>query len=211
MRFAKEAWPFVLPFWFAAAILAFLHRPAWALAIAFVGLLVLLFFRDPRSARDQQTAIVTAPAWGLVTKIDTVEDPEIGPGRFKRIVTFLSVFDVHVQRVPTPGEVIAVKLTRGKKVAAFREDAGTVNENLLTALRRADGDLVGVRQIAGLVARRVVGYLRPGMTVGRGDSLGVIKFGSRVDLLVPESYTVMVEERQRVRGGETVMARREKA
>ncbi|HET9228458.1 MAG TPA: phosphatidylserine decarboxylase, partial [Thermoanaerobaculia bacterium] len=128
MKFAKEAWPFVLPFVFGAAILYWFDHPGWALAALIVGLLVLLFFRDPTRRYAGEVGVVLAPADGLITRIDTIEDPEIGPGRYHRIVTFLSVFDVHVQKVPAAGEVIASRYAVGKKVAAFREDAGDVNE-----------------------------------------------------------------------------------
>jgi len=123
------------------------------------------------------------------------------------VVTFLSVFDVHVQRAPTTGEVVASHRRPGEKLAAYRPAAGERNEQHLTVLRRADGTMVGVRQIAGLVARRVVGYLREGNHVERGQLLGVIKFGSRVDLIVPENYEVLVRPGDRVRNGETPMAR----
>jgi phosphatidylserine decarboxylase len=206
MTFAKEAWPFVLPFVFAAAILYWVDRPGWAIAALIVGLAVLLFFRDPRRRYEGGVGIVLAAADGLITRIDTIEDPEIGPGRYHRIVTFLSVFDVHVQKVPAAGEVIASRYAAGKKVAAFREDAGDVNEKHLTVIRRPNGDTIGVRQIAGLLARRVVCYLKEGDQVHRGQAMGLIKFSSRVDLLVPESYTVQVKKGDRVKNGETPMA-----
>ena len=103
MKFAKEGWIFVLPFLFLAGLLFFLGRPGWGTAALVVGLLVLLFFRDPKRSYEGDAGYVLAPADGLVTRIDTIEDPEIGPGRYHRIVTFLSVFDVHVQRVPVGG------------------------------------------------------------------------------------------------------------
>jgi phosphatidylserine decarboxylase len=207
MTFAKEGWPFVLPFLFLAGLLYLLGRPGWGTAFLVTGLLVLLFFRDPSRRFEGEAAIVLAPADGLVTRVDTVEDPEIGPGRFHLVVTFLSVFDVHVQRVPTAGVVIASRYAAGRKVAAFRQDAGEVNERHLTVIRRPDGDLVGVRQIAGLLARRVVCYLKEGDHVHRSQSMGLIKFGSRVDLLVPEGYEVLVKKGDRVRNGVTALAR----
>jgi phosphatidylserine decarboxylase len=149
---------------------------------------------------------VLAPADGLVTRVDTIEDPETGSGRYHRIVTFLSVFDIHVQRVPAAGEVIVSRYTRGRKVAAFREDAGDVNEKHLSVIRRPNGDLLGVRQIAGLLARRVVCYLKEGDHVHRGQSMGLIKFSSRVDLLVPESYRVLVKKGDRLKNGATPVA-----
>jgi len=116
------------------------------------------------------------------------------------------VLDVHVQKVPVAGEVIASRYQTGRKVAAFREDAGDVNEKHLTVIRRGNGDLVGVRQIAGLLARRVVCYLKEGDRVHRGQAMGLIKFSSRVDLLVPESYQVLVKKGDRVKNGATPMA-----
>lgn len=213
MKFAKEAWVFVLPFLFLAGLLYVLGRPGWATAALVTGLLVLLFFRDPKRSYEGDAGYVLAPADGLVTRIDTIEDPEIGPGppgRYHRIVTFLSVFDIHVQRVPAAGEVIASRYARGRKVAAFREDAGDVNEKHLSVIRRPNGDLVGVRQIAGLLARRVVCYLKEGDHVHRGQSMGLIKFSSRVDLLVPESYSVLVKKGDRLKNGATPVAMPEK-
>jgi phosphatidylserine decarboxylase len=206
MKLAKEGWPFVLPFWFLAGLLFFFGRPGWGTTALVAGLLILLFFRDPKRAYEGEAGYVLAPADGLITRIDTIEDPEIGPGRYQRIVTFLSVFDVHVQKVPTAGEVIASRYGRGRKVAAFREDAGDVNEKHLSVIRRPNGDLIGVRQIAGLLARRVVCELKEGDRVHRGQSMGLIKFSSRVDLLVPESYRVLVKKGDRLKNGATPVA-----
>jgi phosphatidylserine decarboxylase len=211
MKFAKEAWVFVLPFLFLAGLLFVLGRPGWGAAALVAGLLVLLFFRDPKRAYEGEADFVLAPADGLVTRIDTIEDPEIGPGQFHRIVTFLSVFDIHVQRVPAAGEVIASSYSRGRKVAAFREDAGDVNEKHLSLIRRPNGDLIGVRQIAGLLARRVVCYLKEGDRVHRGQSMGLIKFSSRVDLLVPASYRVLVKKGDRLKNGATPVASPQKS
>ncbi len=206
MKFAKEGWVFVLPFVFLAGLLFVFGRPGWGAAALVVGLLILLFFRDPKRSYEGEAGFVLAAADGLITRIDTLEDPAIGPGRYQRIVTFLSVFDVHVQKVPVAGEVIASRYTVGRKVAAFREDAGDVNEKHLTVIRRGNGDLVGVRQIAGLLARRVVCYLKEGDRVHRGQALGLIKFSSRVDLLVPEGYQVLVKKGDRLKNGATPVA-----
>jgi phosphatidylserine decarboxylase len=206
MTFAKEAWPFVLPFVFGAAILYWFDQPGWALAAHVAGLLVLLFFRDPTRGYEGEVGVVLAAADGLITRIDTIEDPQVGPGRYHRIVTFLSVFDVHVQKVPAAGEVITSLYAVGRKVAAFREDAGDVNEKHLTVIRRQNGDTIGVRQIAGLLARRVVCYLKEGDHVHRGQPMGLIKFSSRVDLLVPETYELKVKKGDRVKNGATPMA-----
>jgi phosphatidylserine decarboxylase len=206
MTFAKESWPFVLPFALLAALLAAIGRPGWAAAAAALGLGVLAFFRDPARRFAGPPEAVLSPANGLVTGVEAVEAAELGPGRYHRVVTFLSIFDVHVQRVPTAGEVVASRHAAGRKVAAFRADAGEVNEQHLTIIRRPNGDLVGVRQIAGLLARRVVCHLAAGDQVVRGQPLGLIKFGSRVDLLVPASYGLLVGRGDRLCDGVTPVA-----
>lgn len=206
MRFARESLPFVLPFLLLAGALALLRRPGWAIAALVAGLLVLLFFRDPARRFGGAAETVIAAADGLVTLVDRVEDPEVGAGAYHRVVTFLSVFDVHTQRTPVSGEVVVSRYTQGRKVAAFKRDIDRINQRHLTVIRRPNGDLVGVRQLAGLLARRVVCYLKEGERVERGQSMGLIKFGSRVDLLVPEGYRVLVAKGDRVRNGETAMA-----
>jgi len=176
-----------------------------AIALVF-GFLVLLFFRDPpRHYRGDPRAVVAA-ADGVVTQIGLVEDAAVGPGQWQRVVTFLSPLDVHVQRSPVAGEVTVARFTAGRKVAAFKPDADRYNENHLTVLRRDNGDLIGVRQIAGAVARRVVCYLGQGERVPQGQLIGLIKFGSRVDLILPPGYRVLVEVGQRLRNGETPVA-----
>ena len=206
MSFAKEAWAFVLPLVAIAGALLYFERRTAAIAVALVSLLVLLFFRDPTRRFDGPESLVLAPADGLITAVDEVVDPEIGPGPYRRVVTFLSVFDVHVQRSPVAGEVVFSALLRGQKLAAFRADVGEKNERYTNVFLRSNGDRVGVRQLAGLIARRVVSYLDKGDRVQRGELMGVIKFGSRVDLYVPASYEILVKKGDRVRVGETPMA-----
>lgn len=207
MTFAREAWPFVSPFVLAAVALFAWGQPRWAVAALTVGLLVLLFFRDPARRFAGSEEFVLAPADGRVTEVSEVEDAEVGPGRYHRVVTFLSVFDVHVQRCPVDGRVATSRARRGLKLAAFRPDVGEKNEAHTTVFVRPNGDRVGVRQLAGLLARRVVCYLAEGEERRRGERLGVIKFGSRVDLFVPASYEVVARVGQRVRNGETPLAR----
>ncbi len=207
MTFAREAIPFVtVPA--LVGLLGLWRGWPWAAVLgAGLALGVLLFFRIPRRATDCAEEVVLAPASGRVTRIDTVEAPDLGPRPFQRVVTFLSVFDVHVQRAPVDGEVLLSRRSAGRKVAAFRADADRLNEGHLTVIRRPGGELVAVRQIAGLVARRVVCYLRASQAVRRGELMGLIKFGSRVDLLVPAGYRLEVREGQRLREGETPVAR----
>ena len=206
MTFAKEAWPFVLPFLLAAVAAGVLRRPGWAAAALILGLATLLFFRIPARSASAEPGTVLAPANGRITRIDRVIDPEFADGEFHHVVTFLSVFNVHVQRAPVSGEVVATRYRRGRKVAAFREDAGKVNESDLSVIRTAEGETFAVEQIAGLLARRVVNYLESGDRVERGELIGVIKFGSRVDLYLPAGYRLLVEPGQTVHEGETALA-----
>ncbi len=206
MSFAKEAWPFVLPFLLLALLLLVFERRLPAVVAFAIGILVLLFFRDPARRYVGPDEVVLAPADGRVTAVDEVVDSEIGPGRYRRVVTFLSVFDVHVQRCPVSGEIVHSQLRRGLKLAAFRPDVGEKNEGHTNVFVRPNGDRIGVRQLAGLIARRVVSYVRAGERHGRGDLLGVIKFGSRVDLFVPLDYRILVRPGERVRNGETPIA-----
>lgn len=207
MTFAREAWPFVLPVWLAALLLAFpFGHYGWAAAVATIGLAVLLFFRVPSVAFAGGPASLAAPAHGLVTRVDEIEAPEVGPGRWRRVVTFLSVFDVHVQRVPADSRVVRSTSRPGRKVAAFRHDADELNAGHLSVLELAGGERIAVRQVAGLLARRVVCDLALGESRRRGERLGIIKFGSRVDLLLPLTYRVLVAKGDRVRGGETPIA-----
>lgn len=207
MSFAKEAWAFVLPLVAIAAALFWFERRIAAIVVGVLAFLVLLFFRDPSRSFDGPEGVVLAAADGLVTSIDEVVDPEIGPGPYRRVVTFLSVFDVHVQRCPVAGEIVFSALLRGKKLAAYRADVGDKNERYTNVFLRPNGDRIGVRQLAGLIARRVVSYLGEGDRKQRGELMGVIKFGSRVDLYVPASYEILVRKGDRVRVGETPMAR----
>ncbi|MGH9465565.1 MAG: phosphatidylserine decarboxylase [Thermoanaerobaculia bacterium] len=206
MRIATEALPFTLPL--AGLALALGITGSWpaGLVALLLSALLALFFRIPHRRDPSDPRCVVAPANGRVLLVDEVEDPDLG-GTCRRIVTFLSVFDVHVQRAPVAGEVIHTAFRPGRKVAAFRPEAAEVNECRLVVLRTEAGGLVGVRQIAGLLARRTVGYRGVGERVARGDLLGLIKFGSRVDLLLPATYAISARRGQRLREGETVVAR----
>ena len=207
MTFAREAWPFVLPPALAALLLAALRLWLPAALAAAVALALLGFFRVPRRSVGGDPATLLAAADGRVTGVDRIADPELGEGSFQRVITFLSVFNVHLQRAPTAGSVTLSRYRPGPKLAAFRAAAAD-NESHLTAIRRDDGELVGIRQIAGLLARRVVCYLEPERRVATGEPLGLIKFGSRVDLLIPDTFEVLVRPGDRVREGLTPIARR---
>lgn len=207
MKFANAAWPFVLPWPLCGLVLlGFGSELGFVLCLG-IAVAVLLFFRIPRrDTGDSSSNSILAPANGRITKVDLVEDAAIGFGKLHHVVTFLSVFNVHVQRAPDSGVVVSSRYTPGKKVAAFREDAGDINESHLTVIRNQAGELLAVKQIAGLLARRVVCSLKEGDTIEKGQLIGLIKFGSRVDLYLPQSYEIMVHPSQTVIEGCSVIA-----
>ncbi len=174
------------------------------------ALFTFYFFRDPQPRVPRDTDAVVAPAHGKIDAINEVADPDWFGGRCRRISTFLSIFNVHVQYAPVAGKVFLCRHTEGQFVNAMRADSAEFNENLLIGLDSSEkeGERVGVRLIAGLIARRIIPWVIPGDVVERGERVSLIQFGSRVDLYVPLDYEVAVEVGARVRGGETILARR---
>jgi len=181
--------------------------------VAFLGLVATLFtlhfFRDPNPRVPSGPGLVVAPGHGKVDVVDQLEEPVVMGGRCQRVSIFLSVFDVHVQQSPVAGSVTEVRHQPGKFLNALKTESAAHNENVLIGFRADDppGTPVGVRLIAGLIARRIVPWLRPGEDVRRGERISLIQFGSRVDLYLPLSATLTVRNGQRVVGGETVVAR----
>jgi phosphatidylserine decarboxylase len=169
----------------------------------------LYFFRDPTAAVPAGPALVVAPAHGKVDVIDEIDEPAVMRGRCRRISIFLSVVDVHVQQAPVAGEVTLVKHTPGQFLNAMRTDCAEHNENVLVGFRATEPACgpVGVRLIAGLIARRIVPWAATGDQVAKGERISLIQFGSRVDLYLPLAAEPAVQLGQRVVGGETVMAR----
>ncbi len=207
MSFARESLPFVVPPLLLAVVLVALGQVAWAGGLALLALSVLLFFRVPRIKGTAEPDLVLAAAFGRVTAVDRTRAPTLGDQEFQRIVTFLSVFDVHIQRCPVSGRVKERSHFSGRKVAAFRKDANEVNESEISVIEGPAGQTFAVQQIVGLIARRIVCYLEPGQRIERGESMGLIRFGSRVDLYVPHDYEVLVQPGDKLRAGETVVAR----
>ena len=202
----------VLFVFFFAFVIAFLAGAGWSLFGAALFLLLLvatvLFFRDPvRGGPDDPRAIV-APADGRVVAIDAEAAHEFLPGKARRVSIFLSVFDVHVQRAPIRGRIAVVQYRPGGHLDARDPDASTRNENRLVGMEAEDGFRLVVRQIAGKIARRIVGWAGEGAWLLQGERLGMIRFGSRVDLFLPAEAEILVRMGEHVKGGETVLARR---
>lgn len=166
------------------------------------------FFREPRRVGPGRAGVALAPADGTVSDVSpAVAPPELGLGGEPRprVSVFLSVFDAHVQRAPADGEVREVVYRPGQFLCADLDKASEANERNSLLLRTAEGHELVVAQIAGLIARRIVCSVRPGDLVAAGETYGLIRFGSRVDLYLPPGSRVLVREGQRSVGGETVL------
>ncbi|MER3417313.1 MAG: phosphatidylserine decarboxylase family protein [Gemmataceae bacterium] len=195
----------------ASAVL-FLPRVWAAVAVTLLAALwgfVLWFFRDPDRTVPQDPGVVVSPADGTVTHVDIGHEPGFAEAPVLRISIFLSIFDVHVNRVPAKGRVVCLAYYPGRFGNALSDTVSRTNEQLWIDLQTPEGLHVRVKQIAGAIARRIVCWLRPGEEVEAGQRFGMIKFGSRTDLLLPaQYYSAAVEPGQRVYGGTSVVARR---
>jgi phosphatidylserine decarboxylase len=170
----------------------------------------LSFFRDPTPTVPAESAIIVSPAHGTVDVIDETTEKTFMGGRCRRVSIFLSIFDVHIQNAPVAGRVSYLKHCPGKFVNAMRSDCGSYNENVLIGIESSEApdERVGVRLIAGLLARRIVPWVAVGDEVGKGERTSLIQFGSRVDLYLPLNWRVTVALGSKVKGGETVVALR---
>jgi phosphatidylserine decarboxylase len=192
-----------------ATLLVRLRSKRLGVVLGLVTAWVAWFFREPRRVTPTRPNIAVAPADGTVSHVvDAVPPAELGLGSqpMTRVSVFLSVFDVHVQRVPADGEIVQVSYHPGKFLSADLDKASEENERNTVWLRTVDGHDLVVVQIAGLVARRIVCEVAEGEKVAAGQTYGLIRFGSRVDLYVPRGSRVLVEAGQRTIGGETVLA-----
>jgi phosphatidylserine decarboxylase len=207
MRIAKEGYPLI----FAGATLSIASAVAgWKLACGAIGMATLAvsaFFRDPERTIPGGEGIVVSPADGKVVSIVDVRRGSRFPETQTRVSIFLSPLDVHINRLPVAGQVEDVRHQPGKFVAAYREIASERNEQNSLRIIDENGRAFGVVQIAGAVARRIVCWVRPGDRLERGERFGLIMFGSRTDVYLPSGCRLEVQEGQRVRGGETVLAR----
>ena len=189
-----------------ALMVVFLLLGLWTVGVVFgmLAAFMAFFFRDPKRQSPIDKDIVVAPADGLVTRVQPIEE---GNDRSATLVSiFLSPLDVHINRAPIPGKITDVSYTRGRFLMATDERASLVNEqNALTI--QGDKITVVCRQIAGILARRIVCWKQAGEQVALGERFGMIKFSSRTDILMPESVDVLVKKGQRVKGGTTIIGR----
>jgi phosphatidylserine decarboxylase len=199
---AAEGWPFIFPPAAAACILGWMGWWPAAAALGAVTLCFLAFFRDPDRTAPAVPGAVLAPADGRVMRAVEIDDPWVG--RAVRVSIFLSPLDVHINRSPMAALVEGVQHAAGRFLAAYRDEASELNERCTLALQ-GETARVGVTQIAGVLARRIVCRARQGDNLQAGERYGLIRFGSRTDLVVPQGTEIRVRVGDRVRGGETII------
>jgi phosphatidylserine decarboxylase len=182
----------------------------WVLLAMWVvfALFAFYFFRDPDAMVPTGKNLVIAPGHGKVDAVDTTTEPEFMGGECQRISIFLSVIDIHVQNAPVTARVAYFKHTPGQYLNALNADSAKFNENVLLGLESAEppGEKIGVRLIAGLIARRIVPWVQQNDSVQRGERISLIQFGSRVDVYLSRNAKIKVKIGDRVVGGETVLA-----
>jgi len=202
---AAEGWPFIIPLAIVTAMLFALGWKSTASVSLVLTLFVLFFFRDPERTVPQGAGVVVSPADGRVIVVKDIFEPTYLKQEVKQISIFLSVFNVHVNRSPISGTVETVKYNPGKFHVASVDKASLDNEQ--TAMVVSDGQhKVLVKQIAGLIARRIVCYSKPGDAIETGERYGLIRFGSRVDIFLPKDADIKVKVGDRVKGARDIIA-----
>ena len=216
--FHPESYKFALAVGAASLVCAWFAWETLAWPLAVLVPCILAFFRDPRRVTPQSDRFIVAPADGLITLIQQVDPPRelviddgsglpgLDPGPVTRISIFMSVFDVHINRAPIGGTVRRVVYIAGRFLNADLDKASEENERQHILIDRGDGVRIGFTQIAGLVARRIVPFVKPGDFLAAGQRVGLIRFGSRVDVYLPAGTEPKVLMGQKVVAGETVLA-----
>jgi len=204
LHIAKEGIPFIaVPIILAVVLAIFAIWPAVA-AFLVLTAFMLYFFRDPERTIPSDSDIIVSPADGRVTRVQPLDPSASDSGTVVSI--FLSPLDVHINRAPIAGTVTEVAYTHGKFLIATSEKASILNEQNALTIKGEKIEVV-CKQIAGIVARRIVCWKKPGDSVGLGERFGLIKFSSRTDLIMPASVEVLVQEGTRVKGGLSIVGR----
>lgn len=203
---AREGWAHIGITLGAAVVVHVIYGWAWALPLWIATVFVMQFFRDPPRRIPADPGIVVCPADGRVIAVDEVDDPYL-KRRAKRVSIFMNVFNVHSNRSPVGGDVKELWYHPGKFINASFDKASHENERNALWIQTGDGDDVVVVQVAGLLARRILCYVRPGDSVARGERYGFIRFGSRVDVYLPLSAEINLSLGDKVSGGSDILGR----
>ena len=214
MKIDPEARPFTLMAAAPTVVAALARRPRWTLGLGLLTAGVTLFFRDPDRTPDSRPMVdpdvVLSPADGMVMYAGPAQ-PGVAPeGEWQQVSIFLSLLDVHINRTPYGGRVVDVTYQPGRYLAAYRAESATKNERTeITVERLVDGHVrrVVFRQLVGQLARRIVTRIKPGDEIATGERMGLMKFGSRMDVFVPNDVVLEVSKGRRAVAGETVLGR----
>jgi phosphatidylserine decarboxylase len=204
----KLIWPALIPNWSTLGVPWTVLLSPLVVSWVLFTLFTLYFFRDPEARVPEGPNLIVAPAHGTADVIDETTEAEVMGGPCRRISIFLSVFDVHVQNAPVAGTVTFFRHKPGRYLNAMRSECVADNENVLIGLepKERPGAKLGVRLVAGVIARRIVPWVALGDAVARGQRLGLIQFGSRVELYLPLSARLRAKRGDKVVGGETIVA-----
>jgi phosphatidylserine decarboxylase len=201
-----EGYPFIVFSLVVTVFIAILGRNRWLIILlAFITFFVSWFFRNPERDFKEEERVLISPADGKVIKIENVEVNGTISGRFKKISIFMNVFNVHVNRAPYEGKIETINYHEGKFFSANLDKASLDNERNEIMIRTEDGRTIWMVQIAGLIARRIVCWVNPGMNIRKGERFGLICFGSRVDVFLPEDFKISVKLRDKVKAGQTIL------
>lgn len=203
---AREAWPFAVPLGFAAILCLVAGLEIWAIVLFVLLIYVVWFFRNPNRSCPPDPSLIISPADGKVVAAGIVPHPDFPDGQALRVAVFMNLFSVHINWSPCSGRVVTADYIPGKFLNAMESKCGDENERKVLTIDRTDGAKVIVKLIAGLVARRIVCPIEQGDEVTQGEKIGLIRFGSRAEVLVPHTSSLEVYPGMNVRGGETVLA-----
>lgn len=202
---AHGGYPFIILSLVTTVFIAFFGIGWLTILFAFITFFITWFFRNPERYFQEEDKVLISPADGKIIKIEDVEVNGSISGKFKKISIFMNVFNVHVNRAPYAGEIVAINYHEGKFFSANLDKASLDNERNEILIRTEDGRSLWMVQIAGLIARRIVCWINVGNIVRKGERVGLIRFGSRVDVYLPEDTRITVKLKDKVKAGETVL------
>ena len=204
-RFHKEISAALIILFLLVIFFYFIYKPLFVVSLMIL-IFTCYFFRDPERVVPLGDDILISPADGLITNISETKD---GKKKYTKVSIFLSVFNVHIQRIPISGEIVKIDYFEGKFINATLDKASEENERLKLTIK-SKANLIHVTQIAGLIARRIICNVKLKDNTNQGDRYGIIKFGSRVDIEFPDNFDLLVSVGQQCIGGETIIAQENK-
>ncbi|MBW2675424.1 MAG: phosphatidylserine decarboxylase family protein [Deltaproteobacteria bacterium] len=200
---ALDGFVFIIPLALLAGVFAYLGAGGMSMFFLAAAFFVLWFFRNPNRTTPEDEKAIISPADGRVIKIEEVEAQEMLQGGARKVSIFMNIFNVHVNRAPCAGTVKEIVYRKGRFFSANLDKASAFNERNLVLIETMGGDRILTIQIAGIIARRIVCWVKEGMGIEKGERFGLIKFGSRLEVLMPLDATIPVKVGDKVRAGET--------